>query len=240
LKARVFIPIIACSLFLAKATPPGVDAMAPEIVLEHFWAVSSTQERTLKGASMEVEMAASLPKLHKTGKLFALRRISELGRITYEKLRFEGDGTVKNHVIAKYLTAEAEAQKDQAPSLAVTPVNYKFKFKGTQTTEGRLTHVFEVTPRQKRQGLFKGQVWIDADTYLRVQESGYLVKNPSIFLKRIEFVRKYDIREGISVPRQVYSVVSTRLVGKAELTIDFTKFAIDDGKRDVAGDLAAQ
>ena len=91
-------------------------------------------------------------------------------------------------------------------------------------------HVFEVTPRKKRQGLFKGDLWIDAETFLRVQESGYLVKNPSIFLKKIAFVRKYEIHDGISVPRQVQSVVDTRLVGKAELTIDFSNFALDASK----------
>jgi hypothetical protein len=240
LKVRVLFSIVLCSFFSAQAYSSGVDAMAPEIVLEHFWAVSRTQEHVLKGASMEVEMAASLPKLNKSGRLFALRRISELGRITYEKLRFEGDGTVKNQVIARYLNAEAEAVKDQSPALAVTPANYKFKYKGTQVADGRKVHIFEVSPKQKRQGLFKGQVWIDAETYLRVQESGYLVKNPSIFLKRVEFVRKYDIRDGYSVPLQVQSVVSTRLVGKAELTIDFTKFAVDESRRDLAGDLIAQ
>jgi hypothetical protein len=93
-----------------------------------------------------------------------------------------------------------------------------------------------VTPRQKRQGLFKGDLWIDAATYLRVQESGYLVKSPSIFLKKVAFVRKYGIRDGISVPLQVQSVVDTRLVGKAELTIDFSNFSLDSAKRAAAGD----
>ena len=115
---------------------------------------------------MDVEIQASLPKLKKQGRLHALRRISALGRITYEMLRFEGDGTVKNQVIARYLTAEAEAQaeaqKDQAPSLAVTPANYKFKYKGRSQLEGRDVYIFQVTPRQKRQGLFKGDLWIDA------------------------------------------------------------------------------
>ena len=41
------------------------------------------------------------------------------------------------------------------------------------------------------------------------------------------FVRKYEIRDGISVPLQVQSVVDTRLVGKAEMTIDFSNFSID-------------
>ena len=87
--------------------------------------------------------------------------------------------------------------------MAVTPENYKFKYKGRGQLDGRDVYIFQVTPRQKRQGLFQGEVWIDAATYLRVQESGYLVKNPSIFLKKVAFVRKYEIRDGISVPRQV-------------------------------------
>jgi len=102
---------------------------------------------------MDVEIQASLPKLKKQGRLHALRRISALGRITYEMLRFDGDGTVKNQVIARYLTAEAEAQKSQTPSLAVTPANYKFKYKSRGRLEGRDVYVFGVTPRQKRQGL---------------------------------------------------------------------------------------
>ena len=189
---------------------------------------------------MEVEIEASLPKLKKQGRLHALRRISALGRITYEMLRFEGDGTVRNQVIARYLTAEAEAQKDQAPSVAVTPDNYRFKYKGRSQLDGRDVHVFQVTPKQKRQGMFKGEIWIDAGTYLRLQESGYLVKNPSIFLKKVAFVRKYEIRDGISVPRQVQSVVDTRLVGKAELTIDFSNFLVDSSKHGVTGEAGDQ
>ena len=72
---------------------------------------------------MEVDIEASLPKLKKQGRLQALRHISRLGRITYDALHFEGDNTVKNNVIAKYLAAETEAQSDASTSLAVTPAN---------------------------------------------------------------------------------------------------------------------
>ena len=111
---------------------------------------------------MDVEIDASLPKLKKHGRLHALRRISPLGLIRYEKAQFEGDGIVNKEIISRYLTAEVEAQKQQSPPLAVTPQNYKFKYKGMNRTTGRDVHVFEVTPRQKREGLFKGEVWIDA------------------------------------------------------------------------------
>ena len=72
-----------------------------------------------------------------------------------------------------------------------------------------------------------------------MQESGYFVKNPSLLLKRVAFVKKYEIRDGISVPRQIHSTVDTRLVGKAELNIEFTNFAFD-GQRRTAGDADGQ
>ena len=65
---------------------------------------------------------------------------------------------------------------------------------------------------------------MDAETFLRVQESGYLVKNPSFVLRKVQFVRKYEIRDGISVPRQMQTVADTWLVGKTELTVDYTNF----------------
>jgi hypothetical protein len=60
-----------------------------------------------------------------------------------------------------------------------------------------------------------------------VEESGYLVQSPSVFVKKIAFVRKYQIRDGVSVPKQEQSFADTRLVGRAEMTIDFSNFAID-------------
>lgn len=201
-------------------------ADTPDPVLDHYTTATRQQERSLEGASMDVDIDASLPKLKKHGKLHALRHILPLGLIKYEKAHFEGDNVVNKEVITRYLTAEVEAQKDPSPAYAVTPVNYKFKAKGMVQLDGRDTYLYQVTPKQKRDRLFKGEIWIDARTFLKVQESGYLVKNPSIWLKRVAFIRKYEIRDGVSVPKQTQSVADTRLVGKAEMTIEFTNVSL--------------
>jgi hypothetical protein len=209
----------------------------PEGIVQNYCAATRDQQRALAAMSMEMDIEASLPKLKKQGRLHALRRISSLGRITYEALRFEGDSTVKNNVIARYLTAEAQAQNsDESEALAVTPENYRFKYKGLQQLDGRNTHVFQVTPRKKRVGLFKGEIWIDETTHLRVQEAGVFVRNPSVFLKKIAFMRRYEIRDGISVPSRVHSTVDTRLVGKAQLSIAFSNFTLDGQRRVGAAD----
>ena len=227
MKVRILIALFLCCLWIGAESA----VTPPETIVQQYCAATRGQDQLMQGSSMDVEIAASLPKLKKHGKLLALRRVSALGRITYEKLRFEGDGTVKKQIINRYLSAEAEAQQEPSLSIALTPENYKFKYKGKTRLEGRDTHLFEVSPKHKRQGLFQGRVWIDAATFLRVQESGYLVKSPSVLLKKVAFIRTYQIRNGISVPRQEQSVVDTRLgVGRAEMTIDFRNFAIDSSK----------
>jgi len=236
LKVRVLFWSIILNVCVAAGTPSDPS----ESIVENYCNAAVAQDKKMKGAYMEVEMDASLPKLKKHGRLHAFRRISPLGLIKYETARFEGDNIVNKEIISRYLTAEVDAQRQQSPLGAVTPRNYKFKYKGLKQSEGRDVHVFEVTPRQKREDLFKGELWVDARTYLRVQESGYLVKNPSIFLKKVAFIRKYEIRDGISVPVKVLSVADVRFVGKAELTIDFTNFSIDPSRRPTTADAGGQ
>lgn len=184
----------------------------------------------MRGASMEVEISGSLPKLKKEGRLHAFRHITALGRITYDALRFQGDNTIKKEVINRYLQQEIASSGD--PSIALTPDNYKFKYKGRQELDGRDSYVFQVTPKKKREKLYKGELWIDAATYLPVREAGRLVKTP-LGVRGVTFVRRYGIQNGVSVPRQLQSVTDVWFFGKAELTVDFANFSIENPR---AGD----
>lgn len=221
------VPVAAILPLLCAGALAEEAATPPDQIVENYCTATQFEQQSFDGASMQVEIHASLPKLKKRGRLRGLRRISKLGRITYDHLVFDGDGTVKNQVIARYLNAEMEAQDRQAPKLAVTPANYKFHYKTKAVLDGRPLYIFSVSPRKKRVGLFKGELWIDAATYLPLLESGYWVKSPSIFLKKVAFTRRFEIRDGISVPRQVASTVDTRIWGPAELEIDFTNFSVD-------------
>jgi hypothetical protein len=172
---------------------------------------------------MDMDVQAKLPKLAKQGRLKALRKISKLGQITYKALGFSGDSTIKQEVIARYLAAESEARDNG--SIAITPTNYKFRYAGRNVTNGKVIQVFELTPRKKRVGLFKGELWIDNTTGMPVREAGVFVKSPSVFLKKIAFVRDYELKDGVAVPTHIQSTVDTRLVGRAELEIEFTNFS---------------
>jgi hypothetical protein len=225
LKFRYVIPLFLAAFAVQpiSAEPDASkDAQTREII-ERYVEVSQRQQEGLRGLQMDMDIDAKLPKLEKSGTFHALRSISRLGQITYNGLRFIGDNTIKNDVIARYLRAENETKNVR--QLAVTPENYKFKYKGMNAADGHLVHVFQVEPRKKSVGLFKGELWLDAQTCLPVRESGRFVKNPSVFLKKIQFVRQYEIRDGIAIPRHIESTVDTRLWGPAEMSIEFSNFA---------------
>jgi len=201
---------------------PAPSAPPADVVGRYLSAVEAQQSRAGDWA-MEVQIDASIPRLKKSGTMRAWRFMSRVGQITYRVLRFEGDNTVKKDVIARYLAAEQEARKQYSAAMAISPANYRFKYKGTADYAGRKAHVFQVTPRQKRLGLFKGELWIDAETCLPLREWGEMVKNPSVFLRNVYFVRYYYIEDGAALPRRILSDVSTRLVGKVQLTIWFDR-----------------
>jgi hypothetical protein len=218
---KPFISGILLALAFAGAgvasNTPSPDAQ----ILENYILAAQESQYRLRGYSMEVDIDAALLKLKKQGSVHALRRISSLGKVTYDAFRWAGDNLIKTDVIARYLKAEAEGQRED---ISITPANYKFKYKGLTLREGREVHVYEVKPQKKRVGLFKGEIWVDPETYLPVRESGTFVKNPSVFLKKMEFVREYEIRDGIAFPQRIESKVDVRLIGKTELTVNYTSF----------------
>lgn len=214
--------ILAASFANPSPAPlPEADDAEGNAVLYRFLDASKTNK--LSGVQMDAQIDASLPKLQKRGKLQALRTITKLGKITWDRLNFTGDNTIKKDVIARYIQAEQESQ--DTGKFAITPENYKFKYKGRETRDDKEVHIFQVNPRKKQVGFFKGEIWVDASTYLPLRESGQFVKNPSVFLKKVNFVRVYEIRDGISVPKHVESVVETRFWGKAEMLIDYDNIA---------------
>ncbi len=193
--------------------------------VQRYLAALDEQRAKMKGVRMDVRMVGSIPKLTKTGSMRALRAISSAGKVTYDALNFDGDTTVKKEVIARYMAAEAENMDNPNPSLAISPRNYKFKEKGIQQRGEREVVVLELNPRRKEVGLFRGEIWLDPATMLPVREAGQFVKSPSVFIKKVQFIRDYEIKDGISVPTRMTSFADTRIVGRTELNISFSNFA---------------
>jgi hypothetical protein len=205
---------------------------APAEIIKRFVEATEAHEDSLRGVSMQVDIQASIVKLKENATLKALRKISKVGQVSYHVLSFQGNNTVKNDVIARYLNAEQQGQGDS--KLAISPTNYKFKFKGKKDVDGNgKVYVFQLSPRKKRVGLFKGEMWLDAETCLPVMEKGRLVKNPSIWFKKVEFERDFAIQNGVAIPQRMSSKIQVRLIGLVNLDINYSNFVqnADDSAR---------
>jgi hypothetical protein len=219
--ATVLLPVFG---FCAPDAQTKADSKAASaaIISKYVQAIQN-QSNALRGGCMQVEISASVPKLKEEGRLNALRKISKVGQITYHVLGFHGNSTIKTQVIARYLQAEQQGMGNDR--LAITPTNYKFKFKGEYTFGNRHAYLFQISPRTKRVGLFKGEIWLDASTYLPLYQKGRFVKNPSIFFKRVVFDRAFDVQNGMATPRYMTSTIDARIIGKVELTIRYSNFS---------------
>lgn len=183
-----------------------------------------------------VQIDASLPKLEKTGRLRAIRRLFPFAKPQYQVLEVAGDRTVRQQVIVRYLSAEMEAAAIPASSTAITPANYNFRYKSSLGGDTDTAHVFLISPKKKSQGLIKGELYLDGATGAVLRISGRLVKNPSIFIKRVDVTRNTVLRGGIAETQVTHLSVDIRFIGRAELTVEERPCAIADcGSASAAG-----
>ena len=214
-------------LLTALSSAAATDDANLEVIGKYLDA-TRVQQETLRGSQMEVSIDARLPKLEKQGRWRALRIVPRLGKITYKALGFSGDTTVKQEVIARYLSMESD--QHDTNSIAITPANYKFQLKARLTQGDKHIDIFQLNPRTKKVGLFKGELWLDAETGMPVRISGQWVKSPSVFVKKVEFVQDFELQNGVSLPSHIESTVDTRVAGRAELSINFSNFThLDEG-----------
>jgi hypothetical protein len=193
-------------------------------IVSKFLDASRRQREVLRGSQMEVDIDARLPKLKEQGKMKFLRTVPKLGKIFYQKLgEFVGDKTVQNQIIKRYVEMEEDGPTQD--SVAITPANYKFRLKSRITIGEQQTFVFELTPKKKKDGLFKGELWLDAATGMPLRERGELVKNPSMWLKKVAFVNEFELQDGVAIPAHIECTVDTRIAGRAELSINFSNFS---------------
>ncbi|HVZ16237.1 MAG TPA: hypothetical protein VG897_03920 [Terriglobales bacterium] len=201
--------------------------MSPELALALYNSNARWQAQQLGESADTTTIVADLPGASKRGEFTLKRMFSAPKSLAFKSINFVGDGFVKTNVIARLLQSEADhVQKDQPSDTAITDQNYKFNYKGTEEINGRLSHVFQVKPRHKRSGLFKGKVYIDAYSGSMLRAEGRLVKSPSLFIKKVEFVQDYAQVGEFNLITHIHSVADTRIIGEAVVDITHRDYQV--------------
>jgi hypothetical protein len=196
--------------------PAVLPRMAPELALQVCRGRSVIQAEQLASYSATTVIRAQLPDTAQSGEYEVQRHYLAPRTLQFKAVRFTGDVFVKTNVITRLLQSEVDhVQKDDPTLNAISPANYKFSYKGTSQLDGRLVHVYQLKPRQKRAGLFKGRIYVDAYSGSLVRAEGRPVKSPSLFIKKIDFVQDYGDVGPFTFPVHIHSEAKARIVGRA-------------------------
>jgi hypothetical protein len=200
--------------------PVSLPRMSSELALQAYQGRSVLQAATLVSYSANTRITAQLPDTSQHGEFELERHYSAPRTLEFKAVSFTGDGFVKSNIITRLLQSEVDhVQKDDSSVTAITSANYKFSYKGTSQLDGRTVHVYQLKPRNKRIGLFKGRLYLDAYTGSVVRAEGSVVKSPSFFIKKIEFVQDYSDIGSFTLPVHIHSEAITRLLGRAIVDI---------------------
>jgi hypothetical protein len=202
------------------SSPVVLPRMGPEFALQVYRNRVSLQNDQISSYSATTVIRAELPDTQQSGEYELQRNYSAPRTLAFKAVRFTGDNFVKSNVILRLLQSEVNhVEKDDPAMNAITPKNYKFSYKGTTELQGRVVHVYQLKPREKRAGLFKGRIFLDAYTASIVRAEGRLVKSPSLFIKKIEFIQDYADRDAYTFPVHIHSEAQARVVGRAIVDI---------------------
>jgi hypothetical protein len=181
--------------------------------------LASRDQQTARSDSVfKVQIDASMPALRKQGSMSGLKLVSYTGQIVYRGLRFTGDKLVQTAVITRFLAHDTNPA-ERAGDVAVSRQNYRFTYNKTSDYNGLTAYVFLLKPRRKRAGLFRGELWLTADTAVPLRFWGDLVRSPSIFIRSFRLVQDYQAVGGCSQPLRLLLTAHTRIAGTVEMVI---------------------
>lgn len=208
LLALLFIQVLpAADLSIGSPCPPQNVAFARYI--------ASLQSRHLNGsAPLATLVQGSLPGLYKEAEMIAIRQTGENQSSQYNVLYLGGDGTVADEVIGRYFEDGRQLENQSLASIVISPENYNFHFRGQVKTGGGSSYIYDITPRKKRLGLIKGQIWIDAMTGAEVVLAGHIMDKAGT----IDLVRETKLLGG-SVGRVTHVGATLPLLGRGELVV---------------------
>ena len=150
------------------------------------------------------------------------------GTDTFTSSSEQGSGYVLHHVFRRLMEDEKKRVRgDKDPDSLITPENYTFEIVGTERVDSSNCSVVHAVPKHKQTDLFEGKIWVDNKDFAIVKITGRLAKNPSFWIKRVDFVRNYRKIDGFWLLSREEAVSVIRIFGTETLTIDYKNYSVN-------------
>jgi len=116
-------------------------------------------------------------------------------------------------IVRQMLEHETEIGKNNE-STDLSPANYNFRYVREEELAGRRCYVLEMAPRRNDKSLLRGQIWVDAVTYLVLRTEGEPARSPSWWLKDARLVLTYSDVGGMWLQTSSESTAEVRFLGR--------------------------
>jgi hypothetical protein len=224
----VLLPLFALILIAADAPKAGGLPSADEIVAKM---VQRDDERRseLQGYTSVRRYTLENVKHHKQAEMVVRMMYHTDGSKEFAIISSSGWAAARKHVFPKLLEAEAEASRPGGPEDSrITPKNYSFTMLRVAEVNGRKAYVIEVVPKKEKKYLMRGTIWLDAEDLAIVRIEGEPAKNPSFWIKKVQFEHKYEKHGPFWLAEADTSTSDVRILGSTELRIDYFDYIVND------------
>lgn len=222
-------PVKAAGSQLAAATDSHVSGMTVETILAKLLERNRLRESRLQ------QLSYSVPRTYRVrddkGKVRAEAYVWSQYRAPSVKefkiLSQKGSGMIFERVFKPLMESEIEAAaRGSRQDSAISPDNYTFNLLGEEDVDGHRCFLMQANPKRSEKYLFKGKIWIHASEFAIVKIAGQPAKNLSFWIKRVDFVRRFQKVGEFWLPLKDESTTQVRIAGTNFLTVDYDHYEI--------------
>jgi len=132
---------------------------------------------------------------------------------TYTVQHATGSGLGET-IVRRMLEGEIAMTKTSSAT-DISEDNYNFRFIREEDVDGKRCHVLEMLPKRKDKNLLRGNVWVDANTYLLHRAEGSLAMNPSWWVRNVNIVLLFGDAVGMWLQTGLEATANVRILGQA-------------------------
>jgi len=126
------------------------------------------------------------------------------------------------------LEGEAEIAKEYSLT-DISVANYDFRFIRAESVGDQLCYKLELLPRRKDQYLLRGNIWVDANTYLLHRSEGEPAnKSPSWWLRNVRIELVYGDVGGMWLQTASEATADVRIFGRYTMVTHDLEYRIGD------------
>jgi len=213
----------------ATGSEKQTDLTAPAIVAK-MTAMNGQRAAALKAFNSQrtYDLDYSGFPSHKHAKMIVDGRFKAPTNKELKVVSEEGSELLRTRVLHKLIEAELEAsERGNRSATELTEANYSFSLAGREQKDGRDCFVLQVEPRIKSKFLYDGKIWVDSQDFAVVHILAQPAKNPSFWIKHVDIEHRYQKVGSFWLPLQNTSTSTTRLGGRATLTIEYGSYDVD-------------